>query len=109
MSHKRMKNLGQWFEEQNTDSRKFVYAILITRHTYKNPLTSDGLITAVVYQHNGEFQPWSFNGMEDMFAWLSAVLTYGFKEAKPDWIQSRLWDEIIAHEERSAERGYKYP
>jgi len=104
-----MKTLAEFFKSQNTDARKFVYTILITRDTYKNPLTSDGFCTVVVYHSSGEFQPWNFNSLEDMFTWLGQVLTYGFGKGDPDWIQSRLWDEIKAHEERSAERGYRYP
>ena len=104
-----MKNLSSWFQEQDTDSKKFVYAILITRDTYKNPLTPDGFCTVLVYRNTGEFQPWNFNSLEDMFTWLGQALTYGFAKEKPEWIMERLWDEVIEHEERSGERKYRYP
>lgn len=109
MNQEQMKTLAGWFQSQNTPSRKHVYAILITRHTFKNPLTSDGFCTAAVYLDSGEFQPWSFNGLEDMITWLTAALTYGFGKGEPEWIMNRLWEEIEAHEERTAERGYRYP
>jgi len=92
-----MKNLSDWFKEQDTNSKKFVYAVLITRETYKNPLTADGFCTVLVNRFDGESQVWSFNLMEDMFTWLGEALTYGFAKEKPEWIEERLWEEVVAH------------
>jgi len=30
-----------------------------------------------------------------MFEWLEGCLTFGFADERPDWIENRLWDELM--------------
>lgn len=101
----------EFFKEGDTESAKTVYAVLIVRKTYKNPKTVDGFEVAVVYEQGGEFQPWNFNSLEDMFAWLGQILTFNnFRVADPRVITERLWEEMVARDQRSDKRrGVRFP
>ena len=98
MAEKILNNLFDYFEESETDSVKFAYALLITRKSYANDKSADGFLTVLAKRYDGVTANWSFNDLESMFEWLGSSLTFGFSEEKPEWIEDRLFEEIIRYE-----------
>lgn len=105
MTERILNNLFDFFEESETDSVKFAYALLITRKSYANDKTADGFLTVLVKKHDGVTANWSFNNLEGMFEWLGSALTFGFSSEKPEWIEDRLFEEIIKHEKNKTRVG----
>lgn len=95
-----MKEALSFFnEELDHRSAKTVYAVLITRTTYRNPYTADGFTIQLIDRRGMEYSLWSFRDMENMMSWLGQALTLGFGDEKPDWIEERLWDSLLEWEE----------
>ena len=95
-----MKDVLSFFNgEIDMEDGKTVYAVLITRRTYKNPKTADGFFVQLIDKRGMKYSLWGFKDMENMFDWLGRSLTLGFGDVKPDIIEERLWDSLVEYEE----------
>jgi len=75
------------------------------RDSYENKKQEDGFLTVVAERYDGVTANWSFNNLEDMLEWLGDILTFGFSAEKSDWIEDRLFEEIIKYEKSQARVG----
>lgn len=96
-----MKDVMDFFsDEHDRRGAKTIYAVLITRTTYYNPLTADGFFVQLIDRRGMKYSYWSFRDMENMMYWLGQSLTMGFGDEKPEWIEERLWDSLLEWEEK---------
>lgn len=97
-----MKDVLNFFnEELDHESAKTIYAVLITRRTYRNPYTADGFLVQLIDRRGAHHSHWNFLDMEEMMNWLGRAITLGFGDEKPDWVEERLWDSLLEWEEMS--------